>query len=103
MAFLDQFIDDLLLHGRATFDRDEALVTIDLNPESLTAAITRLVKITARQPSPWIGTGSSTVSNPIGRLKANPSCEPLPSSECWKTRTQPDRGHRAMTAGRNPL
>ena len=44
MASLDQFIDDRLLHGRAYFDRDEAVAAIGLNPESLTAAITRLVK-----------------------------------------------------------
>ncbi len=46
MAFLDQFVDERLLHGRAYFDREEALVAVDLNlkAEGLTAAITRLVK-----------------------------------------------------------
>jgi predicted transcriptional regulator of viral defense system len=44
MRSLDQFVDDRLLHGRAHFDRDEALAAVDLKPEGLTAAITRLVK-----------------------------------------------------------
>ena len=44
MASLDRFVDDRLVHGRAYFDRDEARAAINLNPESLTAAITRLVK-----------------------------------------------------------
>lgn len=44
MASLDQFINDRLLHGRAYFDREEALAAVDLKPEGLTAAITRLVK-----------------------------------------------------------
>ncbi len=43
MASLDQFIDDRLLHGRAYFDRAEVLAAVDLNSQSLTAAITRLV------------------------------------------------------------
>ena len=43
MALLDQFINDRLLHGRAHFDREEALAAVALKPESLTAAITRLV------------------------------------------------------------
>ncbi len=44
MLSLDQFIDDRLLHGRAYFNREEALAAVDLNQESLTAVITRLVK-----------------------------------------------------------
>ena len=44
MLSIDQFIDDRLLHGRAHFNREEALAAIDLNSEGLTAAITRLVK-----------------------------------------------------------
>ncbi|MBL8450680.1 MAG: hypothetical protein JNM32_12280 [Dechloromonas sp.] len=44
MAGLEHFIDDRLLHGRAHFSREEALSALDLNPEALTAAITRLVK-----------------------------------------------------------
>ena len=44
MASLDQFVDDRLLHGRAYFDREEALAAVDLKPDGLTAAITRLVK-----------------------------------------------------------
>jgi predicted transcriptional regulator of viral defense system len=44
MASLVQFIDNRLLHGRAYFDREEALAAVALKPEGLTAAITRLVK-----------------------------------------------------------
>lgn len=44
MASLDQFVDDRLLHGRAHFNREEALAAVDLKPDGLTAAITRLVK-----------------------------------------------------------
>ncbi len=44
MTSLDQFVEDRLLHGRAHFAREEALAAVDLKPESLTAAITRLVK-----------------------------------------------------------
>lgn len=44
MTSLDQFIDDLLLHGRAYFDREEALSAVELKQASLTAAISRLVK-----------------------------------------------------------
>ncbi len=44
MISLDQFIDDRLLHGRAYFDREEALSAVDLKQASLTAAISRLVK-----------------------------------------------------------
>ena len=44
MVSLDQFVDDRLLHGRAHFDREEVLAAVDLNPEGLTASITRLVK-----------------------------------------------------------
>ncbi|AWP23093.1 hypothetical protein C4901_06915 [Acidiferrobacter sp. SPIII_3] len=44
MASLDQFVDDRLRHGRAYFNREEALAAVDLKPDGLTAAITRLVK-----------------------------------------------------------
>ncbi|MES2366951.1 MAG: type IV toxin-antitoxin system AbiEi family antitoxin [Pseudomonadota bacterium] len=44
MTSLDQFVDNRLLHGRAYFNRDEALAAVNLNPDGLTAAITRLVK-----------------------------------------------------------
>ena len=44
MGSLDNFIDDRLLHGRSHFDRKEAAAALDLKPESLTAAITRLAK-----------------------------------------------------------
>lgn len=44
MQSLAQFIDDRLLHGRAHFDRGEALAAVGLNTGGLTAAITRLVK-----------------------------------------------------------
>jgi len=44
MVSIDQFVDDRLLHGRAHFNREEALAAVDLNPDGLTAAITRLVK-----------------------------------------------------------
>jgi len=44
MASLEQYVDDLLVHGRAYFSREEALAALDLKPEALAAAITRLVK-----------------------------------------------------------
>ena len=44
MASLEQYVDDLLVHGRAYFSRDEALAALNLKPEALAAAITRLVK-----------------------------------------------------------
>ena len=44
MPTLEQYIDDRLIHGRAYFSREEALVALDLKPEALTAAITRLMK-----------------------------------------------------------
>lgn len=44
MNTLNQFVDDRLLHGRAHFTREEALIAVNLKPESLTAGITRLVK-----------------------------------------------------------
>ena len=44
MASLEQFIDDRLIHGRAYFSCEEALAALDLKPEALAAAITRLVK-----------------------------------------------------------
>lgn len=44
MATLETFINDRLLHGRAHFVREEAMSALDLSPEGLTAAITRMVK-----------------------------------------------------------
>jgi predicted transcriptional regulator of viral defense system len=44
MVPLEQFIDGRLVHGRACFSREEALAALDLKPENLTAAITRLIK-----------------------------------------------------------
>ena len=44
MASLEKFVDDLLVHGRAYFSREEALAPLDLKPAALAAAITRLVK-----------------------------------------------------------
>jgi predicted transcriptional regulator of viral defense system len=41
---LEQFIDSQLAHGRAYFTRKEVLAALDLKPEALSAAITRLVK-----------------------------------------------------------
>ena len=44
MVTLEQFVDDRLILGRAHFSREEALAALDLKPEALAAAITRLVK-----------------------------------------------------------
>jgi predicted transcriptional regulator of viral defense system len=44
MIYLDQFVDDRLIHGRAYFSREEALGELGLKSEALSAAITRLVK-----------------------------------------------------------
>ena len=44
MASLEQYVDGLLVHGRAHFSREKALAALDLKPEALSAAITRLVK-----------------------------------------------------------
>ena len=41
---LEQFIDSQLAHGRAYFDREEALAALALKPGALSAAITRLMK-----------------------------------------------------------
>jgi predicted transcriptional regulator of viral defense system len=41
---LEQFVDDQLVRGRAHFSREEALAALDLKPETLAAAITRLIK-----------------------------------------------------------
>lgn len=43
MLSLEQFVDDRLVHGRTHFSRDEALAALDLKPEALAAAITRLI------------------------------------------------------------
>jgi predicted transcriptional regulator of viral defense system len=44
MPSLDHFIDDRLRYGRAYFNREDALIAVDMSPDGLTAAITRLVK-----------------------------------------------------------
>jgi predicted transcriptional regulator of viral defense system len=44
MISIQQFIDDRLVHGRAHFCREEALAALDLKPDTLAAAITRLIK-----------------------------------------------------------
>ena len=44
MASLEQFVDDRLVHGRAYFSREEVLSALDLKPDTLVAAITRLIK-----------------------------------------------------------
>jgi predicted transcriptional regulator of viral defense system len=44
MTLLGQFVDDRLARGRTHFSREEALAVLDLKPEALTAAITRLIK-----------------------------------------------------------
>lgn len=44
MPSLEQFIDDRLVHGRAHFSREEARAALDLTPEALTNAVTRLIK-----------------------------------------------------------
>lgn len=44
MASLDRYLDELLARGRSCFVREEALAALDLAPEALNAAITRLIK-----------------------------------------------------------
>jgi predicted transcriptional regulator of viral defense system len=44
MAPLEQFVNDRLAHGRALFSREEALAALDLKPEALADALTRLMK-----------------------------------------------------------
>lgn len=44
MGSLEQFVDDLLVHGRTNFSREEVQAALDLKPAALTDAITRLVK-----------------------------------------------------------
>lgn len=44
MPSFEQFIDDRLVHGRAHFSREEARAALDLKPEALTNAVTRLIK-----------------------------------------------------------
>ena len=44
MPPLEQFLNDRLVHGRAHFSREEASAALDLKPEALAAALTRLVK-----------------------------------------------------------
>jgi predicted transcriptional regulator of viral defense system len=44
MSSLDRFVDDRLIQGRATFSREEAQSALDLKPDALTAALTRLTK-----------------------------------------------------------
>src|SRR5487761_2075736 len=44
MTPLGQFVDDRLACGRAHFSHEEALAELDLKPEAMSAAITRLIK-----------------------------------------------------------
>ena len=44
VSSVEQFIDNKLVHGRAYFSREEALAALDLKPDALAAAITRLLK-----------------------------------------------------------
>ena len=44
MFSLDEFVDDRLIHGRAYFSREEALASSGIEPDALTAALTRLMK-----------------------------------------------------------
>lgn len=44
MPSLEQFVDDRLAHGRAYFSREEVQAALELKPEALAAAITRLIK-----------------------------------------------------------
>ena len=44
MLSIEQFIENKLIHGRAYFSREEVHAALGLNPQALTAAITRLVK-----------------------------------------------------------
>ncbi len=44
MVSLEQFVDDRLIHGRAHFSREDALAALDLKPEAMAAAVTRLIK-----------------------------------------------------------
>ena len=43
MTRLGQFVDDRLARGRTHFSREEALAVLDLKPDALAAAITRLI------------------------------------------------------------
>lgn len=44
MPSIEQFLNDRLAHGRAHFSRKEISAALDLKPEALAAALTRLVK-----------------------------------------------------------
>lgn len=44
MTSIEQFADDRLAHGRAYFTREELLSALDLKPNTLVAAMTRLIK-----------------------------------------------------------
>ena len=44
VASIEQFINDRLARGHAHFSRQEAQAALDLKPESLTAALTRMIK-----------------------------------------------------------
>lgn len=44
MLSIEQFLNDRLAHGRAHFSREEVSAALDLKPEALAAALTRLVK-----------------------------------------------------------
>lgn len=44
MTSFDLFLEDRLIHGRANFSREEAQAALDLKPQALSAAMTRLIK-----------------------------------------------------------
>lgn len=44
MTALERFVDDRLIHGKATFSREDAEAALDLSQDALTAALTRLIK-----------------------------------------------------------
>jgi len=44
MAFLDLYLDEQLVRGRAYFSRKEVLDALDLAPETLAVAVSRLIK-----------------------------------------------------------
>ena len=44
MASFELFVEDRLIHGRAYFSRDEAQAALDLKPEAMSTAMTRLIK-----------------------------------------------------------
>lgn len=44
MSILDQFIDSQLVRGRSFFSREEVRAALEIKPQTLTAALTRLIK-----------------------------------------------------------